>query len=370
MDRFFDLINDPARAGGAYTSPGSHSSSLPERETHLVKLNANESAYGPSPAAVTAIRAALENAHLYPDNRGSTLRQKLAQHHGVSPEQILLSNGTTALLGVIARTLLRPGLEAVSSACSFISYSMVTHAAGARFVETGLRAGGFDLDAILDSINAETRVVFVANPNNPTGALAEADTVDHFLERIPAHVLVVLDEAYFDYAHYFAVKRGVDYSHSIDYVRRDRNVVVLRTFSKAQGLAGIRVGYGIGPAALMEYFARVQDVFAVSAVAQAAALAALDDEAHVQYAVENNAQQAEWMEREISALGYNVIRTWANFLSFDVRQDAREVARRLRREGVLIRPLGGWGAPSWIRVTLGTAEHNQLFLRALAQAMK
>jgi histidinol-phosphate aminotransferase len=370
MDRFFDLINDPVRAAGAYSPSKTHSPSLPEHDTHLVKLNANESVYGPSPAAVAAMRTALESSHLYPDDRASALRQKLAEHHRVNPDQILVANGTTALLGVIARTLLRPGLEALTSVCSFISYPMVTQAAGARFVETPLREGGFDLDAILARINPQTRIVFIANPNNPTGTLAEANSIHRFLEQVPAHVVVVLDEAYYDYAHYFAAKRGVAYSRSIDHVRENRNVVVLRTFSKAHGLAGIRVGYGIGPAELMAYFARVQDVFAVSAIAQAAALAALDDNEHVQYAVESNAHQAEWLEREISALGYNVIRTWANFLSLDVRQDAREVARRLRREGLLIRPLGSWGAPTWIRVTLGTDEQNQRFLGAFTKAMK
>jgi histidinol-phosphate aminotransferase len=366
MGRFFNLITEPVRAAGQHTTAPSSSSTLPEQDASLVKLNANESAYGPSPKAVAAMRAALESSHLYPDGGASALRAKLAKHQGVNPDQILISNGTTALLGVIARTLLGPGSNAVTSACSFISYPMVTHAAGAQLVETPLRENGYDLDAILAVIQTDTRVVFLANPNNPTGTLAEAGVVDRFLERVPPHVVVVLDEAYFDYAYYFAAQRGVKYSRAADYVRGDRNVVVLRTFSKAHGLAGIRIGYSMGPAELLAYFARVQDVFAVSAVAQAAALAALDDPAHVQYAVENNAQQAAWMECEVAALGYGVGRIWANFLSFDVRQDAREVARRLRREGVLVRPLGSWGAPTWLRVTLGNTEQNQLFVRALA----
>lgn len=367
MGRFFDLITDPVRAAGPYSASRS-SFSAPERDPSLVKLDANESAYGPSPKALAAMRGALDNAHLYPDDAASALRQKLAQKHDLNPEQILVASGITALLGVIARTLLQPGLNAVTSACSFISYPMVTHATGARLVETPLRDRGYDLEAILAAIHDETRIVFLANPNNPTGTIAEAGAVDRFLKRIPPHIVVVLDEAYFDYAQYFAEKRAVEYSHSIDYIREDCNVVVLRTFSKAHGLAGLRVGYGVGPAELMTYFASVQDVFAVSAIAQAAALAAIEDDEHVQFAVENNAQQAEAMQREVAALGYNVIRTWANFLSFDVRQDAREVTRRLCQEGVLVRPLGAWGAPTWIRVTLGRPEQNQLFVRALANA--
>ncbi|MGC2196371.1 MAG: histidinol-phosphate transaminase [Terriglobales bacterium] len=370
MGRFFDLITEPVRAAGQYTTGQSSSSTPAQGDASLVKLNANESAYGPSPKAVAAMRMALESSHLYPDDGASALRGRLAEHHGVNPEQIVVSNGTTALLGVIARTLLRPGLNAVTSACSFISYPMVTHAAGAQLVEAPLRENGYDLDAILAAIHADTRIVFLANPNNPTGTVAEEGVVDRFLERVPAHVVVVLDEAYFDYAHYFAAQRGLKYSRAADYVREDQNVVVLRTFSKAHGLAGIRVGYGMGPAELLAYFARVQDVFAVSAVAQAAARAALDDEAHVRAAAEQNGQQAAWLEREVAALGYSVDCTWANFLSFDVRQDARALARRLRREGVLVRPLGSWGAPTWIRVTLGNAEQNQVFVGALTKMSK
>ena len=330
-----------------------------------MKLNANESVYGPSPKALAAMRATLESSHCYPDDDASALRERLAQQHAVQPEQILVSNGLTALLGVIARTCLRPGLNAVTSACSFISYPMVTSVVGARLVQTPLRDGGYDLDAMLAAMDVDTRVVFVANPNNPTGTLIDAVAMDRFLERVPAHVIVVLDEAYCDYASYFAAQRGVTYSHSIEYVRTERNVVVLRTFSKAHGLAGLRVGYGIGPAELMAHFAHVQDVFAVSGIAQAAALAALDDEMHIRHAVEENAVQVECLQREVAALGYPVIPTWANFLTFDVKQDARDFARKLRQEGVLVRPLTSWGAPTSIRVTLGTAEQNQVFLRAL-----
>lgn len=362
MGRFSDLINDPVRAAGAY---GSSSIPAHDAQSSLIKLNANESAYGPSPKALAAMREALERGHLYPDDGSAALRQKLAERHGVRPDQVLISNGTTALLGVIARTLLRPGLNAVTSECSFISYPMVTQAVGAELITTPLREGGYDLDALLAAIHPSTRVVFLANPNNPTGTLVDADTVDRFLERVPPQVIVVLDEAYCDYAEHFAVHRKVNYSRSLEHVKRDRNVVVLRTFSKAHGLAGVRVGFGIGPAELMTYFARVQDVFAVSALAQAAALAALEDDAHVQFAVEQNSHQVERMAQDLKVLGFEALPTWANFLTFDVRQDAREFARRLRREGVLIRPLGAWGAPTHIRVTLGTPEQNRFFLLAL-----
>lgn len=370
MGRFLDLINDPARELGIFASamPAPVPLSAGEKRP-LIKLNANESPYGPSPKAVAAMRTALENSNWYPDDLSSALRQKLAGRHGVQPEQILVANGTTSLLGVIARTLLGPARNAVTSACSFISYPMMTRAAGASLLETPLKDNGYDLDGIRASILPETRLVLIANPNNPTGSLRDAASIDRFLEGLPAHVIVVLDEAYYDYASYFAAQRSTEYSRSLNYIREDRNVVVLRTFSKAHGLAGVRVGYGIGPAELMAYFARLQDTFAVSAFAQAAALAALDDEAHVRGAVEKNAEQAACLTKEIAKLGYQVSETWANFLYLDVKQDAREFARKLRCEGVLIRPLGAWQAPQAIRVTIGTAEQNQIFVEALTKIL-
>ncbi|HST12947.1 MAG TPA: histidinol-phosphate transaminase [Terriglobales bacterium] len=361
MDRFFDLVTANARASGPSTKTTPEQSS-----SSLIKLNANESVYGPSPKAVAAMRAALENSHLYPDNESLALRQKLAHHHSISPGQILIANGTTALLGVIARTLLQHGQNAITSSCSFISYPAVTQAVCAQLIEVPLLNRGFDLEAILKAIDANTRVVFIANPNNPTGTVLDAGVVDRFLERVPAHVVVVLDEAYFDYAQYFAAKRGVDYSRSLDYVRADRNVMILRTFSKAHGLAGIRVGYAIAPAELTAYFAQVQDVFAVSSIAQAAAIAAMDDTEHIRHALQGNDTQATWMEQELTVLGYEVIPTWTNFVALDVGDDAREFARRLRGKGALVRPLSVWGAPKSIRVTLGTPEQNRFFVQALA----
>ena len=367
MGQFDDVVNNLARAARQYGGSTTSSGTVPERDASLIKLNANESVYGPSPKAVVAIRTALDACHLYPDDGCSALREKLAERHGIRPEQVLVANGLTALLGVIARTLLRPGANAVTSACSFISYPMVTQAAGARLLETPLQDGGYSLDALLAAINADTRVIFLANPNNPTGTLVEAAAVERFLERVPAHVIVVLDEAYFDYAHFFAAKRGVEYSRALDYVRENRNVVVLRTFSKAHGLAGMRIGYGMGPAELIAYFTAMQDVFAVSELAQAAALAALDDDAHVQNALEKNAEQVEWMQRQLAALRYRLVPAWTNFVTLDVKEDSREFARKLRQQGILIRPLSAWGAPTSIRVTLGTAKQNQCFVHALAK---
>src|SRR5215468_109821 len=360
MERFLDLVSESAR------SAGPNAKTTPDQSTGLIKLNANESVYGPSPKALAAMRQALEDCHLYPDNDSPALRERLAQKHGVAPDQIVVGNGTTALLGVIARTLLQSGLNAVTSACSFISYPAVTETACARLVEVPLLRRGYDLAGILNAVDTNTRIVFVANPNNPTGSFLDAAAIDRFLSQVPQHVVVVLDEAYFDYAQYFAQERGARYSHALDYVRANRNVVVLRTFSKAHGLAGARVGYATGPAELIAYVAQLQEVFALSTLAQAAALAAMDDKQHVQKAVRNNATQAAWMEQKLKALGYNILPTWTNFIAIEVGEDSRAFAQRLRTRGVLVRPLSAWGAPTSIRVTLGTPEQNQFFMEALA----
>jgi histidinol-phosphate aminotransferase len=298
------------------------------------------------------------------------LRQKLAERHHVEPEQVVVTAGSTSLLGIIARTLLSPGLNAVTSERSFIVYPIVTKAAGGQLIDVPMRDQGFDLDAIASAIDGNTRIVFVANPNNPTGTLVTPDALDRFLEKLPEHVILILDEAYSDFAQHFAATRGTKYSQSLDYVRDGGQVVVLRTFSKAHGLAGVRVGYGLGPAELMSYFARMRTTFSVSCVAQAAALAALEDEEHVRRAVVNNAEQAEWLVRRLTELGYRVLPTWGNFVYCELGEDAATVAKNLQNEGVIIRPLGPWGAPTAIRITIGTPEQNQTFLKAFKKVVE
>ena len=310
------------------------------------------------------MRAALAAANSYPDDDCTELRHKLAACHDVPAEQVLVTAGSTGMLSLICQTMLGPGLNAVTSERSFVVYAMVVHAAGARLIEAPMREDGFDLGAILEAINKNTRLVFLANPNNPTGTMIEAAAVEKFIADVPEHVVVVLDEAYSDFAAHFAALRKVEYSRSMDYVRREAGVIVLRTFSKAHGLAGLRVGYGLGPAELLDYCARMRETFSVSSVAQAAAVAALDDLHHVQRVVANNAEQAETLGEGLSELGYRVVPTAANFLYCDLGEDASGFAERLRREGVSVRPLGGWGAPTCIRVSIGTSEQNQICLRA------
>jgi histidinol-phosphate aminotransferase len=365
MSRFFDIVSKPARNLGTLNAPGPTPAAL-ERRSHLIKLDSNENPFGPSARAVDAMRGVLNAANFYPDDDCSQLRQRLATHHELPPELVLVTAGSTALLSLLCQTLLAPGLNAVTSERSFIVYSMAVQAAAAHLVEAPMRSGEdrFDLDAIRAAIDSNTRIVFLANPNNPTGTMLEAAEVERFLAQVPGHVVVVLDEAYYEFALHFASLRKINYSNSLDYLRQGASVVVLRTFSKAHGLAGLRVGYGLGPAELLGYCARMRNTFSVSSVAQAAALAAINDPDHIQRVVENNAMQSRVLAQGLAALGYRVVPTSANFLFCDLGEDAAAAANRLQDEGVAVRPLGSWGAPSCIRVTIGTPEQIQAFLQA------
>ncbi len=366
MSKFEKLVPEFIRAIAAY-APGKPVKQA-ERESGVrcIKMASNENPFGPSPMALEAMRRAAAEVHLYPDADDVDLRTHLAEKHGVAVEELLITAGSTSFLNIIARTLLAPGLKAITAERSFIVYPIVTKAAGGKLITVPLREDGFDLEAILRAIDADTRIVFIANPNNPTGTLIAASEMDRFMDRVPDHVCIVLDEAYSDFAEYFAAQRGVEYSHSLRYVREQRDVVVLRTFSKAHGLAGVRVGYGIAPAGLMQYFARMKTVFTVSSIAESAALAALGDKTHIRKALENNAAGAKWLSQRLHEMGLRAVPTWANFLYVDVGEQAGVVAKRLQDAGIIVRPLAGpWNAPKAIRVTIGTPEQNEKFLAAL-----
>jgi len=368
MSRFEELVPEHVRALGAYTPGKPLRQAERESGVRMIKMASNENPFGPSPKALVAMSAAAPQVNLYPDNDVSQLRLRLAELHGVRPEQTVVDNGSTALLGVIARTLLSPGLSAITSERSFIIYPIAVKAAGGGLITTPMKNDAYDLDAIAAAIDNDTRIIFIANPNNPTGTLIEASGMDAFLRQVPEHVIVVLDEAYCDFATDFAAARGIEYSHSLDYVRGERNIVVLRTFSKAHGLAGIRVGYGLGPAVLMQFFNRMRTTFSVSTLAEAAALASLDDREHFQKTITNNRSGAEFLSRKLTEMGYRPIPTFANFVFFDAGEDAAALSKRIQSEGVIVRPLGPWGIPTAIRVTIGTPEQNERFIAALAKA--
>jgi histidinol-phosphate aminotransferase len=363
MSDFSQLVPDYIRrlAQGDRSRPLKQSSG----DTKPIALNLNENPFGPSPLALKAIEAALSDVHRYPEIQATELHEAIAAFHGAKPDQVLVTAGATELLCILAKALLAPGLNAITSARSFIVYKLATQVTEGKLIEVPTRDNGYDLDAITGAIDANTRIVFIANPNNPTGTMITTDEVDAFLTRVPEHVLVVLDEAYGDFAEDFAQKRRVVYSRSLNYVRQDRNVILLKTFSKTHGLAGLRVGYGIGPARLMSLFAPLRTIFSVSSIAQAAAVAALGDQEHIQKAVKNNAEQAEILSASLERLGFPAPKTWANFLYCELGQDAAAFAERLRAAGVIVQPLGMWGAPSAIRISIGTPEENRGVLDAL-----
>jgi histidinol-phosphate aminotransferase len=369
MTDYGKLVPKHVKQLASYKPGKHHRHAELESGVRCIKLASNENPFGPSPLAIEAMKAATADIHFYPDTGVTELIARLAEIHDLEPNQIMATAGSTTFLEIIARTLLGPGLNAVTSKLSFIVYPLVTNATGARLIEVPTLNDGYDLERILEAVDANTRLIYLANPNNPTGTMVTAAAIDSFLDRLPSHVITVLDEAYYDFAAFFAAERGVDYSHSLDYVRAGRPVVVLRTFSKAQGLAGLRVGYGMGPGELIAYFARMRPAFMVSSVGEAAALAALADSPHVQLAVDNNARGAEMLIPAMSEMGIRVVPTWANFLFCHVGEDATALCKTLEQHGVIVRPMSGpWGAPDAFRVSIGTAEQNELFLQALKNA--
>ncbi len=369
MTDFSELVPAHVRKLASY-KPGK-SLRLAELESGMrcIKMASNENPFGPSPLAVEAMEVAAHEVNFYPDNGVTELTARLAELHEVEPAQILVTAGSSALLDIMARTLLGPGLNAITSKLSFIVYPIVTRATGAQFIEVPTVNDGYDLDRILAAVDVNTRLIYLSNPNNPTGTILDANAIDRFLDQLPSHVITVLDEAYYDYASYFAAERNFDYSHALDYVRQGRRVVVLRTFSKSHGLAGVRVGYGMGPVELMGYFARLKPAFMVSSLGEAAALAALADVDHVQRALETNAAEAKVLMPAISDMGIRVTPTWTNFLFCRIGEDAVSLCGALQNDGIIVRHMSGsWGAPDAFRVTIGTPEQNQHFLRALKRA--
>jgi histidinol-phosphate aminotransferase len=370
MSKFDEVVPAHIRALGGYAAGKPLKQAEKESGVRCIKLASNENPFGPSPLAIEAIRQAAAEVSLYPDNEATELKAELASRNNLDPAQVLVTGGSTQFLDIIGRTLLAPGLNAITSERSFIVYPIATKAPGAELIQVPMRGDTFDLDGILSAMNEHTRVVFIANPNNPTGTMLDPVAVDRFIAALPDFVTVVLDEAYYDFASYFAARRGVEYSHSLDYVRQGSNVVVLRTFSKAHGLAAVRCGYGFGPAPMMQHFSKMRTAFSVSSIAEAAALAALRDDEHIRKSLDNNAAGAAFLTKKLSEMGLRVIPTFANFLYVETSEDSVELAKRIQEEGVIVRPLTVWGAPKAIRVTVGTPEQNQKFIGALSKVLE
>ncbi len=336
-----------------------------ERELGLVavKLASNENALGPSPKAMEAVMKCLSGSNRYPDAGGYYLREKLAARHNVEMDQIVLGAGSTELILLLGQIYLGPDRAGLTSEGTFVVFPMSARLAGGETLTVPLKNYAYDLEALAARLDPRVRAVYLANPNNPTGTMFTAAETDRFLARVPEDVLVILDEAYCDY-----VERD-DYSHSLDYVRQGRYLIVLRTFSKVHGLAGLRIGYGIGHPEIIDAVNKMRSPFNVSTIAQAAALAALDDTEHVRRSVEMNRRGMAFLQRELAGLGLKVVPSAANFLYVEAGRNAQEDFKELLKMGVIVRPLGFMGMPQGLRVTVGTEPENQRLVEALARRM-
>jgi histidinol-phosphate aminotransferase len=325
-----------------------------------IKLASNENPLGPSPRAVDAIRAGAGEVGWYPDAAAYELREKLAARHGVRREEVLHGNGSNEILDLVVRTFCTGDHHIVFAEPSFVVYRLASLAHGVPHTAVPLANWTHDLDAMTAAITSRTRVVFVANPNNPTGTHVGRARVERFLQEVPPEVIVVMDEAYLEYAD------ADDYPDSLALRHLRERLIVTRTFSKVHGLAAMRVGYGIGPASLIDYLLRVRQPFSVSSLAQRAALAALDDVEHVERSVALNRRERARVSAALVELGLAPPPSQGNFVFFDLGRPGRDLYDRLLKQGVIVRP---FGATSFIRVTVGTPEQNDRFLTALREVL-
>ena len=322
-----------------------------------VKLASNENPLGPSPKAVAAMRAALEGVNRYPDGHSFALRAKLAARLGVAQGALVLGNGSSEILELLAKAFIGPGDEVVHAWPSFAMYPIVVQGMGATSVAVPLDEGlVHDLDALAAAVGERTKLVIVCNPNNPTGTTVGAEAFDRFAASLPADVVLVVDEAYVEYA------RRDDFPDALAWVARRPATIVLRTLSKIYGLAGLRVGYGVTDPELAGFLERVRHPFNVNALAQAAGVAALDDDEHVARSREVNAAGMAYLARELAALGIETTPSDANYL---LARTGAGVYEPLLREGVIVRPMAGFGLPEHVRVTVGLPEENERFVKAL-----
>jgi histidinol-phosphate aminotransferase len=338
-----------------------------EREfgiAHSVKLASNENPLGPSPLALAAAAAALCDVHRYPDGGGYILRQALSRHWDVPPDCFVLGNGSNELLTLVGRIFLEPGDEVLYARQAFVVYDMVAQMTGATKVAVPLKNFTHDLDGMRAALTSKTKVVFLANPNNPTGTCVDPRALETFLAAAPPDAVVVLDEAYYEY---LPPDLRPD---ALRFVREGRRLLVLRTFSKIYGLAGLRIGYGIGPAPLVALLNRVRDPFNVNSIAQAAAAAALGDTKHVQASRAVNDAGRKFLTEHFQAMGLTGVPSAANFLLLNVGRSGGEVTEALLRHGVIVRPVGGYGFPTHLRITIGTAEENEKCVAALKAVLK
>ena len=360
-----DLAPGYIRAIAPY-QPGKPTSELARElgleESGIVKLASNENPLGVSPKALAAMRPLLDGLARYPDGNGFELKQALSRRYGVGQDQIVLGNGSNDVLELAARAFLAPGLSAIYAQHAFAVYPLAVKAVGAQGIEVPARDYGHDLAAMAAAVRADTRIVFVANPNNPTGTFVAGAELEKFVAALPCDVLVVLDEAYTEY-----LRPDFRYD-SIGWLKKYPNLVITRTFSKVYGLAGLRVGYALAASGVADLMNRVRQPFNVNSLSLVAAAAALNDEAFIRDSYELNCRGMDQIAAGLGRLGLKHIPSYGNFLTFEVA-GAGEVFQKLLRLGVIVRPIAAYGMPGHLRVSIGLESENARFLDALKQAL-
>ena len=362
--RLEDLIS-PFLSGVIPYVPGKPIEEV-EREFGIsgsVKLASNENPLGPSPKALAALQAALPDIHRYPDGPGYSLCGALARHWDVAADMLVLGNGSNELLELVGRAFLVPGDEVVYAEQAFVVYDMVAQMCGATKVRVPLKDFTHDLDGLRRAITPKTKLVFLANPNNPTGTCVRPAALEAFLADVPPEIILILDEAYYEY-----LPEG-ERPDAVRFVRQGRWLLVLHTFSKIYGLAGLRLGYGIGPAPLTAILHRLRAPFNVNSLAQAAAAAALTDTEHVARSRAVNEEGRRVLGQGLERLGLRVVPNVANFLLVDVGRSGPATCEALLARGVIVRPVAGYGFPNHLRITIGTPEENARCLAALAAVL-
>ncbi|MDP2156932.1 MAG: histidinol-phosphate transaminase [Nitrospirota bacterium] len=332
-----------------------------ERElgiSNSIKLASNENPLGPSPEALKAIKDSFSDLNRYPDGAGYYLKNALSEMLSISTEELILGNGSNELLDIAARTYLQAGDEAVMASPSFVVYNMAVQSVGGKSIQLPLKDYRHDLEAMAAAITPRTKMLFIANPNNPTGTISTKDEFDTLMQKISDDMLVVVDEAYYEYV------SAPDYADSMKQFRAGKNILILRTFSKIYGLAGLRIGYGIAKKDILTDMNRLREPFNTNSLAQKAALAALKDKAHVASSRKTNAEGREYLYQQLSALGISYVPTEANFIYIPIK-DSIAVNNSLMKKGIIIRPMG----PAAIRVTIGLPEENRRFIEALKEVI-
>lgn len=363
-DNVYSLALDCVRQLVPYV-PGKPIEEL-ERElglSNIIKLASNENPLGPGKKALAAIEAALPQLTLYPDGNGFNLKAALAKKYSLEANQITLGNGSNELLELVARAFLAPGLEAMFSQYAFAVYPIVTQAVGAKPIVVPALNFGNDLEAMAARVGENTRLIFIANPNNPTGTLLKHEDVKKFIAALPRHCLCVLDEAYYEFIPH---QPG---ENSIDWLKNLPNLIIMRTFSKAYGLAGLRMGYSLSSPEIADILNRVRQPFNNNALALAAAEAALEDGDYLQQTVELNRQGMAELIDGFRRLGLGWIPSSANFISVDITRPALPVYEALLRKGVIVRPIANYGMPNHLRISIGTQAENRFFLKALEEVL-